>query len=884
MRSTQTPPDASDGSSWIRRWLALAAALVPDDQRSAWRREWEAELWYYERRLRGERSRAGTTLAIAWRLGGAWTHAVWLRQRLWRRDLIGQDVRHAIRALSARPGLAVVVLVTVGLGVGVNTAIFSVIEVALLRPMPFADPSRLVVVWPERRGAISRPEYVDVRDGSRSFAGLAAVNGRSSFSLTGTGEAARLTGVYASVNLFSVLGVDASLGRTFLPNEDQPGHDHVVVLSHGLWVRRFGSDRGIVGRSLTLHGVSRTVVGVMPAGFALPSADTELWVPLPLYQHAPGPSWHARYLTLIGRLKPGVTAEQAAEALRPIAAAIKARWPNNDPADIVDRGTVVSLHETMVGSARPVLAALGSAAGLLLLVACANIANLLLVRGTGRRREMAVRAALGAGRLRLARQLMTESLVLALIGGGVGVGAAVWAVATLVPLLPMSLGPLGRARVDGPVLIVALGLALTTGILAGLAPAWRVARADLGQSLRGRSPSSAETRRLQRIFTVTQVALATLLLVGAGLLVRSLWKLQQVDPGFEPAHVLAVRVTPPPSRYEADAERRAFYDAVLDGVAQVPGAISVGAIQHLPLAGSTWDVPVFPEGRGIPDGVQPPVAAYRVVTPDYFEAMAVRLVKGRRFSADDRPASRPVAIVSEHLARELWPGEDAVGRRLRTIIGTEDWIEVVGVVADVRADALDETPGGEMYRPYTQDSLASMTLVIRTSGDPTSLAGAVQAVVHRTDIDVAVSDIRPMTEVVAASVARPRALALLLLTFAAVAVLLGTVGVHGVVSYAASQRTHEFGVRVAMGASGRDVRRLVLGDGLVLVAVGLALGLGGSLLGSAAMASLLFGVGPADPLTLGAVAFVLGSAGLLAAWLPARRATRVDPVVALRVD
>ena len=882
MRTPQDD-DRSRVPAWCRRLLALAAALVPDAARADWRREWEAELWYHERRLRADLSRPRAAARLAWRLGGAIVHAAWLRQRLWRRDMIGQDLRHAVRMMAVRPALTAAVVATVALGVGANTAVFSVVHAALFRPLPFDDPDRLVVAWPERRQALSRPEYRDVRDMSRSFDGLAAVNGRSSFSLTGAGEAARLTGVYASANFFDLLGVGAALGRTFLPDEDQPGQDGVVILSHGLWQRLFGGDPAVLGRTLTLHGVGRTVVGVMPPEFAMPSPETELWVPLPLYEHAPGPSWYARYLTLIGRLKPGVTPAEAAEELRPIAAAVKERWPNNDPDDVVERGTVVSLHEMMVGNARPTLAALAGATALLLLVACVNIANLLLARAVARERELAVRAAIGAGRARLARQLLVESVTLAVAGGMAGVAAAAWAVGAVVPLLPLQLDLVGRARVDGTVLAVGLGLALVTGVVAGIAPAWRLTTSRLSDALReGRAPGSAEARRLQRVFTVGQVALAALLLVGAGLLIRSFWQLQQVDPGFDPDHVLAAQVTPPPAGYEDDARRVALYEELLGGAARLAGVVATGAIQHLPLGGSSWNVPVFPDGREIPKGVEPPVAGYRVATEGYFETMSIRLVGGRVFSAEDRPGRPPVTIISDTLARELWPGEEAVGRRLRTVIGTDEWIEVVGVVAGVRARGLDAAPVGEMYRPYAQDPMASMALVVRTTGEPTAAAAGVRAIVQRADENVALSDVRPVTDVVAASVARPRATAALLVVFAALALALGVVGVHGVVAYAVTQRTREFGVRLAVGARAGDLVRLVLGDAAALVGIGLTLGLAGAVAGAHALGSLLFEVRPADPLTLATVAVVLGASGLVAAWLPARRAMRVDPVTALR--
>jgi putative ABC transport system permease protein len=742
------------------------------------------------------------------------------------------------------------------------------------------------VIWPERRTSLSRPEYLGVREAVRSCEGVAAVNGRSMFNLTGEAEAARLEGVFASSNFFTLLGADAALGRTFLPGEDGPGRDAVVVLSYGLWQRRFGGDPAVLGRTLTLHSVPRTVIGVMPRDFALPSPATELWVPLPLYRDAPGPGWASRYLTLIGRLKPDVPVAVAVAELRPIAAALKREYPNNDPDDIVERGTVVTLREFVVGATRPMFLALGGAVDLLLLIACANVANLLVARGISRQREFAIRAALGADRGRLVRQLLVESALLGCLGGVLGLTGATWGARAIAALLPETLPGLDAVTLDGPAALFALGLSAATGLLFGLAPAFRGARADLGQPLReGRAAAGTATaRRFHRRLTIAEIALASVLLAGAGLLARSLWNVLHVDPGFQPAGVAAVQLAPPPDRYRDPDARRAFYDEVLAGLRALPGVTTAGAIQHLPLGGSAWTLPVYLEGETVADGVEAPTAHYRVVTPGYFSTMGLRVLRGRALSDDDRPGHPQAAIVSEALARRLWPGQDPLGRRVRTIIGPRDWIEVVGIVADVRADALDVAPPGELYRPYAQDPQAAVALVIKSAEDPRRLASEVRALVHRVDRDVAVSDLRALEDLVAASTVNRRASATLIGCFALAALLLGAVGVYGVVTYAVNQRTREFGVRLALGARRGEVFRLVLGEALRLVSGGLAIGLGLATVGSRWLGALLFEVRPLDPFVLAAAAIALLTAAVFASWVPARRATRVDPLVALRAE
>ncbi|MET0398767.1 MAG: ABC transporter permease [Longimicrobiaceae bacterium] len=792
-----------------------------------------------------------------------------------------QDLRFALRTLLRSPAFAGVAILTLALGIGAVATLFSVVDGVLLRPLPFREPDRLVSVSP----ALLRGEYVLARDRSRSFAELGGYQGGVGFGLSGGGEPERVTGAYASTNLFAALGAEPLLGRGFAAGEDQPGRGAVVVLGHGLWRRRFGGDPAAVGRTVTLDGEPRTVVGVMPAEFRFPSAETELWVPVPLdpAPHAVGALWGMGGFQAVGRLAPGATPRQALAELGALARAMRAENPLWTPPEPYRAdAAVVPLRDAVVGEVRPTLLVLLAAVGFVLLIACANVANLLLARGLGRAREMALRSALGAGRGRLVRQLLTESLVLALAGGAAGLLLASWGLRWLVAALPADTPRLAEVALDGRVTALALGATLLTGVAAGLLPAWRVTRRELQGPLREGAGAGGGRRRLSGVLVAAEIGLAMVLVVGAGLLIRSVRALVAVDPGFRTERVVSARIDPPESLYGDPARQRAFYAEVLGRVQALPGVGAAGLTSQLPLGGepSSWATAV--EGVTL-DPNALPMFDRRAVTPEYLRTLGVRLVRGRAFTAADREDAPPVALVDEAAARRFWPAEDPVGKR----IGhpwANDWMTVVGVVAEVRSAGLAGEQNPAYYVPFAQKPGAGMTLVARTTSPPEALAGSLRAVVAGVDPRVPVSRVRAMDEWVAQSVARPRLTAVLLGAFAGLALLLGAVGVYGVVAYTVGERTREIGLRIALGAGVGDVVGMVLRQGALLAAAGIGAGLLASLAATRALAGLLYGVTATDPLTFAVVPAILAAAALLATWLPARRASRVDPMSALRGD
>ncbi len=792
-----------------------------------------------------------------------------------------QDLRFALRTLLRSPAFAGVATLTLALGIGAVATLFSVVDGVLLRPLPFREPDRLVAVSP----ALLRGEYVLARDRSRSFAELGGYQAGVGFGLSGGGEPERVTGAYASTNLFAALGAEPLLGRGFAAGEDQPGRGGVVVLGHGLWRRRFGADPAVVGRTVTLDGQPRTVVGVMPAEFRFPSAETELWVPVSLdpAPHAVGALWGMGGFQAVGRLAPGATPRQALAELGALARAMRAENPLWTPPEPYRAdAAVVPLRDAVVGEVRPTLLVLLAAVGFVLLIACANVANLLLARGLGRGREMALRSALGAGRGRLVRQLLTESLVLALAGGAAGLLLATWGLRWLVAALPADTPRLAEVALDGRVTALALGATLLTGVAAGLFPAWRVTRSELQGPLREGAGAGGGRRRLSGVLVAAEIGLAMVLVVGAGLLIRSVRALVAVDPGFRTERVVSARIDPPESLYGDPARQRAFYAEVLGRVQALPGVGAAGLTSQLPLGGepSPWATAV--EGVTL-DPNALPMFDRRAVTPEYLRTLGVRLVRGRAFTAADREGAPPVALVDEAAARRFWPGEDPVGKR----IGhpwANDWMTVVGVVAEVRSAGLAGEQNPAYYAPFAQKPGAGMTLVARTTSSPEALAGSLRAVVAGVDPQVPVSRVRAMDEWIAESVARPRLTAVLLGAFAGLALLLGAVGVYGVIAYTVGERTREIGLRIALGAGVGDVVGMVLRQGALLAAAGIGAGLLASLAATRALAGLLYGVTATDPLTFAVVPAVLAAAALLATWLPARRASRVDPMTALRGD
>lgn len=803
------------------------------------------------------------------------------------------DIRYAIRTFARNLSFVFVAVLTIALGIGVNTAIFSAVDSVLLRPLPFKDPERVMAVWEHTphlgiaRNEFAPANYFDLRKQNSVFEELGAF-GQLSTNYTGEGEPEQLEGQLVTANVFSILGAAPALGRTFAADEDQAGRSNVAVLSHSLWQRRFNRDPEIINRTITLNGESFTVVGVMPPDFFFPVPETELWLPWVMEPgQAEGRGDH--YFRLVARLKPGVTREQANTEAEAIAARLAAEYPRTNEG----LGFVVnSFHQDYVGDLRRPILILFAAVGLVLLIACANVANLLLAQATTRRRELAIRMALGARRWTIARQLLTESLLLAVAGGVVGVLGAIWGVEVLSQLLPESLSKLQAINVDSRVLLFTGGVTVLTAIAFGVVPALHAARANPGDALAETSRDLAgglSGRYLRRVLVIAQVAVAVVLLAGAGLLVRSFHRLSQVELGFNPDNLLTMRMVLPMPKYLKPESRRVFYDELLRRLNEIPGVEAVGINTRLPLSTSGMKFSFSVEGRTMPNDSSLPFAVYRVVNPDYFRALGIPLHRGRVFDTRDSADSTPVFLINRRLADQFWPREDPTGKRLK--IGPADspnpWVTIVGVVGDVRQTGLYGEQLAELYAPYAQERRSWMSpqnLVVRTNRDAASLAGAVREAVWKVDKDQPVSDVKTMDQVFAAAVSRERFQTLLLGLFAALALVLACVGLYGVISYAVAHRTHEIGLRMALGARPWDVLRLVLSQGMTLTFAGLAFGIAGAFAVTPVMADMLYGVTATDAVTFSSVAVLLVVVAFLACYVPARRATKVDPLVALRYE
>jgi putative ABC transport system permease protein len=809
-------------------------------------------------------------------------------------NTLWQDLRFGVRMLAKSPGFALVAVAALALGIGANTAIFSVVNTVLLRPLPFAQPERLVTVIPrdERDGSLgdahSYPNFTDLRAQKQLFEAAAAYSAANSF-LLGSDEPELLRGLVTSADLFPMLGVRPALGRTFTAEEDKPGAQRVIVLSDGLWRRRFNADPAIVGKSITLTSGPITVIGVMPPGFKYPvgMAKVDYWLPLvPNVQPGTLTERGAVFLAVVARVRAGATLQQAQAELNRTSQQLAAAYPDSNTA----LGFMLRpLHEELVGDVRPALYVLLAAVGFVLLIACANVANLLLARAAARQREIAVRVALGASRWRIVRQLLTESLLLALAGGGLGLLLAMWGLDLLIAAAPQNIPRLHEAALDPVVLAFTVGVSLLTGVVFGLAPALQATKTDFNEALKEGGRSGGEglrQNRLRAVLVVAEVALSLVLLVGAGLLMQSFTRLLKVDPGFRPEHVLTADVVARSNSYPKPEQRAAFFQQVLQRIAQLPGVEAAGAVSPLPLGGNFEAFSFTIEGHPPAPRGEEPSADFRITSADYFRAMSIPVQRGRAFSERDNASAPPVVIVNETFARHFFAGEDPLGRRMVVGTGAEDRPrEIVGVVGDVRHAGLDAETTPEMYVPYLQESAGRLTIVTRArAGDAGAIAASVRQSVREVDKDQPVYNVRPMTQLLADSVARRRFNMLLLGLFAAVALLLAALGLYGVMAYSVTRRTHELGIRIALGAQTRDVLRLVVRQGMALVAVGLVIGVCAALVVTRLIRTLLFGVSNVDPLTYAGVALLLLVVTLVACLVPARRATKVDPMVALRYE
>jgi len=805
--------------------------------------------------------------------------------------------------LLKNPGFTLIAVLTLGLGVGANTAIFSVVNGVLLRPLPYHEPEHIVTLLNDGRFPVSPANFLDFRANSHSFAQMAAAEAWGG-ALTGADRPEAISGLRMGEGLFGLLGEQPLLGRTLQAEDYQQGKDHVLVLSHKLWQRAFGGDPNIIGRNITLSGESYAVVGVMPARFQFPpfwSTRAEMWAPLDLRSRVT--DRRGGSLRVFARLKPGVTLQQAQAEIDAMNKQLALAYPE------VDTGLnirVEPLNEKVVGNIRRALLVLSGAVGFVLLIACANVACLLLARAAARQREAAVRVALGAGRWRIVRQLLTESLLLSLSGAALGMLLAVWGVEWLTALLAgnsssfsVRLPRLNEIRIDAAALGFTFAVSLATSLLFGLAPALAASKPDLNQTLKesGRGTSGGR-RRLRETLVVAELALALVMLIGAGLLMNSFLKLQAVDPGFNPRDVLTMTVSLAGASQYVGPAREAFYRQLTDRLTALPGVESASAINHLPLAGDWWGTSLAIEGRPLPPPGQEVIVIFRVSRPGYFQTMGIPLRAGRDFTERDTPDAPGVAIINETLARRHWPSEDPIGKRV-TLDGPRDnsrppqWLTVVGVVKDVKQNSWTDAPSNEIYIPFqhsrsffrgTAGHYTSMTLVIRTSVEPQSLAAAAQETVRSLDRNLPVSGVATMDQVIADTLWQPRFNLRLIGIFAALAMTLAAIGLYGVMSYSVAQRAREVGLRMALGAQRGDVMKLVVGQGMKLAFAGVALGLLASAALTRLMEKLLFEVSATDFSTFALIAVLLTIVALLACWIPARRATKVDPMVALRCE
>ena len=801
-----------------------------------------------------------------------------------------QDLRYAGRMLRQNRAFSAIAIIALALGIGANTAIFTVVNAVLLRALPFPHPEQLVMLYDSYpkigldTATVSPLVLKYYQENSRTLANITAFSEfRAPQNLTGSGEPERVHSVSVTGPFFDTLGVPPALGRGFTVQEDQPGANRVVVLSNSLWKQRYGSNPAILGTSITLDDQNYTVIGVAPAGFELPK-QAQLWVPFGFTDK----QWQSmgEFMTVIGRLKPGVTLAQLQAENASFTEAMLKRA--GIPAEQAGGFHTVAfpMRDRVVGNVRPALLVLLGAVGCVLLIACANVANLLLARATGRQKEIAIRAALGASRWRMMQQLLTESVLLALIGGVLGIGIAYWGVDALLDLVPMGLPSFYPVTLDGRVLAFALGLSIFTGLLFGALPALQVSRTVSSDAMKEGSRGGTATgarQRVRAILVVTEFALALVLLAGAGLLIKSFVRMQQMDTGFDATRLLTFEISLPQAKYQQDAQVRDFYQQLLPQLEALPGVSSASASSSLPLEGG-WTQSFDIEGLPMTPG---PHAYMQTISPGYLPTMRIPLLRGRAFSDSDNQDAVPVALIDSTLAQMYFGKVDPIGKRINLSPGggKPEWHQVIGIVADVkRSGGLQAEHKGLAYFPIAQMPERGLFIELRAQGDPQALVSAARATVQRLDPQQPIYDIRTMEQVIAEFAAQPRFNMLLLGLFAALALVLAAVGIYGVVSYAVSQRTHEIGIRMALGAERGDVLRMVLGQGMKMAAIGVVCGFLGSVVATRALAGMLYGVNTTDPLTFAVVALLLSLVALLACYMPARRATRVDPMIALRYE
>ncbi|HUE83018.1 MAG TPA: ABC transporter permease [Pyrinomonadaceae bacterium] len=802
-----------------------------------------------------------------------------------------QDLRYGARMLLKRPGFTLAAVITLALGIGANTAIFSVVNAVLLRPLPYPESDRLVMVsTKETDGVLGNTGYttfVDWRERSNAFEHLAVIR-RGGGTLTGLGEPEVIEGLRVSANYFRLLGVSPALGRDFQFEEDRPSTRFVVIISQSLWQRRFNSDPNILGKPLVLSDRAFTIVGVMPPNFKdLLAANfyepADIWAPVGYDLIQSFACRTCQHLKTVGRLKPDVSLERAHNELKTIMEVMSREHPQTYATAAI---SVARLQDQFVGAIRPALYLLLVAVGLVLLIACANIANLLLARGSERARELAIRATLGAGRWRLVRQLLIESLLLSVIGAGIGLLLAVWGTETLIGISPAQILQLQPVNVDAWVLAFTLLMSLLTCLLFGLAPAWQAARQDVQLALKegARGSSSKRQRRLRESFVVAQMIFALVLLVGAGLLIRSFVRVLDSTPGFESRNLLTMQVPATGAKYDEARQIIAFYTASLERIRALPGVEGAGIVSNLPFGGNKDTSAFHVEEKPLPNPAEAPSAERFGISTDYLRAMGIPLLRGRWFTEHDTADTPLVALINNTAAQRIWPNEDPIGKRIR-LGGIDGPLRtIVGIVGDVHHYGLEIPPDLQAYVPQAQWTGSYMQLVVRTSGDPGALAAPVREAIRAVDADIPVYEINTMKQLISASVAQRRFTLLLIGIFAMVALLMAAVGIYGVMSYSVTQRTQEIGIRLALGAQPKDVFRMIVGQGMTLALLGIAFGLVGAFGLTRLMASMLFGVEPTDPLTFAGIAVLLTTVSLIACYVPGRRATKVDPLVSLRYE